>query len=57
MTTFDWFPLLLSLRVASVATLLALVAGLVVAWVLARHEFPGKSLLDALTTLDRKSVV
>ena len=51
MTTFDWFPLLLSLRVAGVATLLALVAGLLVAWVLARHEFPGKSLLDALTTL------
>ncbi|MFQ5593131.1 MAG: molybdate ABC transporter permease subunit [Anaerolineae bacterium] len=51
MPTFDWFPLLLSLRVATVATLLSLVVGLLVAWVLARPEFRGKSLLDALTTL------
>ena len=51
MPTIDWFPLWLSLRVASVATLLALSIGLLVAWVLARREFPGKSLLDALTTL------
>jgi len=43
--------LLLSLRVATVATLLSLVVGLLVAWVLARREFRGKSLLDALTTL------
>ncbi|MFQ5342569.1 MAG: molybdate ABC transporter permease subunit [Anaerolineae bacterium] len=51
MPTIDWFPLLLSLRVATVATLLSLVVGLLVAWVLARREFRGKSLLDALTTL------
>lgn len=51
MPAFDWFPLLLSLRVATVATLLSLVVGLLVAWVLARREFRGKSLLDALTTL------
>lgn len=51
MPAFDWFPLLLSLRVASVATLLSLVAGLFVARVLARCEFRGKSLIDALTTL------
>ena len=51
MSTIDWFPLLLSLRVATVATLLSLVVGLLVAWVLARREFRGKSLLDALTTL------
>lgn len=51
MPTFDWFPLLLSLRVATAATLLSLVVGLLVAWVLARREFRGKSLLDALTTL------
>lgn len=51
MLSFDWFPLLLSLRVATVATLLSLVVGLLVAWVLTRREFRGKSLLDALTTL------
>jgi molybdate transport system permease protein len=51
MPPIDWFPLLLSLRVATVATLLSLVVGLLVAWVLARREFRGKSLLDALTTL------
>jgi molybdate transport system permease protein len=51
MPAFDWFPLLLSLRVAGVATLLSLVVGLLVAWILARHEFRGKHLVDALTTL------
>ncbi|MFQ5855541.1 MAG: molybdate ABC transporter permease subunit [Anaerolineae bacterium] len=49
--TLDWFPLLLSLRVATFATLLSLVVGLLVAWILARREFRGRSLLDALTTL------
>jgi molybdate transport system permease protein len=47
----DWFPLQLSLRVALTATLLSLVAGLVTAWVLARRDFRGKNLLDAVTTL------
>lgn len=51
MPAFDWFPLLLSLRVATVATFLSLVVGILVAWILARREFRGKSLLDALTTL------
>lgn len=51
MITLDWFPLLLSLRVATFATLLSLVVGLLVAWILARREFRGRSLLDALTTL------
>lgn len=51
MPAFDWFPLLLSLRVATVATLLSLAVGVLVAWVLAHREFRGKSLVDALTTL------
>lgn len=51
MPSIDWFPLLLSLRVATVATILALAGGLLAAWVLARRDFRGKSLLDALTTL------
>lgn len=51
MPDIDWFPLLLSLRVATVATFLSLVVGVLVAWILARREFRGKNLLDALTTL------
>lgn len=47
----DWFPLWLSLEVASVATVLALGLGLWLAWLLANREFAGKDLLDAITTL------
>ncbi len=51
MANFDWFPLWLSLRVASLATLLVLLAGIPLAWLLARHNFPGKELLAALASL------
>jgi molybdate transport system permease protein len=44
-------PLLLTLKVAGFATLLALVCGVVVAFLLARHEFPGRDLVDAICTL------
>lgn len=44
-------PLLLSLRVASLATLAALPLAIAVAWVLARLKFPGRSLLDGLVHL------
>jgi molybdate transport system permease protein len=47
----DWFPIRLSFAVASVATLVALVAGSALAWLLARKRFPGRDLLDALVTL------
>ena len=47
----DWFPLWLSLRVASLATLFSLALGLWLAYVLANREFPGKGWLDALATL------
>jgi len=47
----DWFPFWLSLRVASVSTLLSIAAGLALAWLLANVEFRGKNLLDALVTL------
>ena len=40
--------LLLSLRVAALATLLCLPAAVALAWVLARHRFPGRMVLDAL---------
>jgi molybdate transport system permease protein len=47
----DWFPVRLSFAVASAATLIALVAGSALAWLLARKRFPGRDLLDALVTL------
>ncbi len=44
-------PLLLTLKVAGCATGLALVAGVAVAHVLARHDFPGREIVDAACTL------
>ncbi len=44
-------PLMLTLKVASLATLAALVLGLVIAYALARRPFPGRDLLDAVCTL------
>ncbi|MFZ9406370.1 MAG: molybdate ABC transporter permease subunit [Burkholderiaceae bacterium] len=44
-------PMLLSLKVACVATLAALPLALALAWVLARLHFPGRSLLDGLVHL------
>ena len=47
----DWFPLWLSLRVASISTAIALAAGLALAWLLANRNFRGKEILDATLTL------
>jgi len=47
----EWTAILLSLRVATVATLVATPIGIAVAWLLARHEFWGKALLDAVIHL------
>ena len=43
----EWTAILLSLRVATVATLVATPIGIAVEWLLARREFWGKALLDA----------
>jgi len=43
----DWFPVWLSLRVALLATLLTVVAGVPVAWLIARRSFPGRHLVSA----------
>ncbi len=42
---------LFTLATASVATLLMLVPGVALAWLLARRRFPGKALLDTLVSL------
>ncbi len=47
----DWFPLWLSLEVATAATLISVALGLWLAWLLANREFPGKDLVDAIATL------
>ena len=47
----DWFPLWLSLRVAGIATLIALIVGIAMAYLLANASFRGRDLLDALVTL------
>ena len=47
----DWFPLWLSLEVATAATLISLAVGLWLAWLLANREFPGKDVIDAVAML------
>ncbi len=47
----EWFPLALSLRVAALATLLAFLIGVPLAWVLARRRFPGRDVLSTLVLL------
>lgn len=47
----EWTAILLSLRVAAVATLVATPLGIAVAWLLARRDFWGKAALDALIYL------
>lgn len=49
--TIDWFPIRLSFAVATAATLIALVAGSLLAWFLARKRFPGRNVVDALVSL------
>jgi molybdate transport system permease protein len=45
--TLDFFPVWLSMRVALLATLVTIVAGVPLAWLLARRDFPGRDLVSA----------
>lgn len=47
----DWFPLWLSLRVATAATVIAGVVGVGLGYLLARRRFRGRALLEAIVTL------
>ncbi len=49
LSTDDLGAILLSLKVASLATVAALPVALAVAYVVARYRFPGRSLLDAVS--------
>ncbi len=50
-STIDLTPVFLSLRVSSIATLTAVLLGILPAWLLANRRFPGRELLDAVITL------
>ena len=51
LTPDEWRAVALSLRVSFWATLLSLPLGIATAYVLARHDFPGKQLLNGLVHL------
>ena len=51
LTPDEWTAVLLSLKVAVVATLCSLPFGILVAYMLSRGRFPGRALLDAATHL------
>lgn len=51
LSQIDWFPFWLSLRVAVIATAISLVVGLALAYLLARHRFRGREVLDSVITL------
>jgi molybdate transport system permease protein len=47
----DWFPLWMTLRVATIATAVATVLGIAIAYLLAKAKFPGRALVEAIVTL------
>lgn len=47
----EWEALLLSLKISFVSVAVSLPLGILIAWILARKHFMGKSLLDGLTHL------
>ena len=47
----EWSAVLLSLKIAGIATLINLFLGVIVGYLLARTRFPGRDLLDTLLTL------
>jgi molybdate transport system permease protein len=51
LTPDEWIAIRLSLRIALVATAVALPFGIAVAWLLARKQFWGKTLLDGVVHL------
>jgi len=51
LTPDEWQALALSAKVAGCSTLICLPAGIALAWWLARREFPGKLLVEALVQL------
>lgn len=46
-----WFPLVLTLKVSIISTIIVSVLGVLISYVMARKDFRGKWLVDVLTTL------
>jgi molybdate transport system permease protein len=51
MTAAEWQIVGFTLRVAALSTLLIAPFGLAIAWLLARHRWPGKALVETLVTM------
>src|SRR6267378_3096501 len=51
MTAEEWGIAAFTLQMAAMSTLLILPPGLLLGWLLARRNWPGKSLIDTLVTL------
>ncbi|CAN5329323.1 molybdate ABC transporter permease subunit [soil metagenome] len=51
LSTTDWSPLILSLKVAAFATALALVAGVALGWIFARRRFVGSGVIESICML------
>jgi len=51
LSEYEWQAVLLSLKVSSLAVVCSLPRGILMAWVLVRCRFPGKSLLDSIIHL------
>ena len=47
----DFFPVLLSIQVATLSTILAGLLGIGLAWLLTRKRFPGRTLLESIVVL------
>ncbi|HBF39074.1 MAG TPA: molybdate ABC transporter permease subunit, partial [Firmicutes bacterium] len=48
---FDWQPVFLSFRIAAIALVFVAILGTLIAYVMARGNFPGKDLIETLITL------
>ncbi len=51
LTEYEWSIILLSLKIGAVAVIASLPLGILFAWILARKEFKGKTILDSLINL------
>lgn len=48
---FDWQPVILSLKIASIALVFISISGLLIAFLMARRHFPGKDIIEAMIAL------
>ncbi|KAB7897877.1 molybdate ABC transporter permease subunit [Rouxiella sp. S1S-2] len=51
LSEYEWQAVVLSIKIASLAVVISLPLGILMAWILVRCRFPGKSLLDSVIHL------